>query len=82
MKCEEANTYRCVAKAAENLMPEEARKRFLAGIQVEDLKRKRNPGRKGGGTRGRPKKIAAKSEFVVDELAQNIPPDYSLMDND
>ena len=80
MKCEEANTYRIMAKAAENVMLEEAQKRFLLEIQVENLKRKRNPGRTGGGKRGRPKKIAAKSVFVDDELAQLGPPGDSLME--
>ena len=82
MKCEEANTYRCMAKAAEAVMIEEADKRFLAEFALENLKRKRNPGRTGSGKRGRPKKVAAKSAFVDDELTQNRPPDYSLMDND
>jgi len=82
MKCEEANTYRCMAKAAETVMIEEADKRFLAEFELENLKRKRNPGRTGGGKRGRPKKVAAKSVFVDDELAQLGPPDYSLMEAD
>jgi hypothetical protein len=42
----------------------------------------RNPGRKGGGKVGRPSKVAAKSVFVDDEVAQNRCPDYSLMDAD
>ena len=82
MKCEEATTYRCMAKVAETVMIEEADKRGLAEFQLENLKRKRNPGRTGSGKRGRPKKVAAKSAFVDDELTQNRPPDYSLMDND
>jgi hypothetical protein len=82
MKCEEAFTYHCEAKEAEEVMLEEARGRCLAEMQLENLKRKRNPGRTGGGKRGRPKKIAAKSVFVDDELTQLGPPDYSLMEAD
>ena len=82
MQCEEAFTYRCMVKAAKEVMLEEARGRCLAEMQLENLKRKRNPGRKGYGQKGRPKKIPAKSVFVNGERAQLGLPDYSLMDAD
>ena len=82
MQCEEAITYRYMAKEMEEVMLEEARGRCQAEMQLENLKRKRNPGRKGYGQKGRPKKIPAKSVLVNDEHAQFGLPDYSLMDAD
>ena len=61
---------------------EELQKRCDAEMEIELMKLKRNPDRKGFSTRGRPKKVVAKEVLSDDESAQPNLPHDSLVEND
>ena len=79
---EEVRCQTGIREVYKTIISEQVQRACEAEIELEQMKMKRNPGRKGFATRGRPKKVVAKEVLSDDENAQPNLLENSVVESD
>ena len=79
---EEVRCQIAIREVYKTVFEEQAQRSCDAEMELELMKMRRNPGRKGFATRGRPKKVVAKEVLSDDENAQPNLLENSVVESD